>query len=77
MVTLLCRFTEQDETEEQKKTVLSRFPDTGELASYASGAMGWAVSSGLIRGKGELLAPEETATRAEAEALLMRWKASK
>lgn len=77
MVTLLCRFTEQDGAEEQKKTVLSRFPDTGELASYASGAMGWAVSSGLIRGKGELLAPGETATRAEAEALLMRWKASK
>lgn len=51
---------------------LSRFTDEGDISAWARQAMGWAVGSGLLSGKGEgRLDPSGPATRAEA-AVMMR-----
>ena len=53
---------------------LSGFADQGSVSAYAREAMNWAVSKGLLNGRdGNLLAPQGTATRAEAAAILMRY----
>jgi hypothetical protein len=51
---------------------LSAFADAGEIADYAEAALQWAVSAGLMSGRSPTrLAPQGTATRAEAAQLLM------
>ena len=50
------------------------FADAGEISSYATDAMRWAVATGLLRGReGGLLAPKGTASRAEAATIFMRY----
>lgn len=52
------------------------FGDSGRISGFAQDAMAWAVSSGLITGRpGNLLAPQDGATRAEVSAILMRFAA--
>lgn len=53
---------------------LSEFSDYGNISGYATDAMRWAVSEGLIVGVGEnMLAPQSTATRAQVATILMRF----
>jgi hypothetical protein len=53
---------------------LSDFADAEAVSDWASEAMAWAVGKGLIAGRTETtLAPEGTATRAEAATLLQRY----
>jgi hypothetical protein len=53
---------------------LSSFTDSGKTSAWALPAMKWAVASGLLQGRsGNALAPDGTATRAEAATLLMRF----
>ncbi|MCL2828644.1 MAG: S-layer homology domain-containing protein [Oscillospiraceae bacterium] len=51
-----------------------QFPDAGTIGPWAEAAMAWAVYTGLITGTGEgLVLPWETANRAEAAMILMRY----
>ena len=53
---------------------LDKFKDVDKITDYAKTAMGWAVDSGLVKGKsGNLLDPQGTATRAEIAAMLHRF----
>ena len=49
------------------------FTDADHVSGYALEAMRWAAENGIITGKtGGILAPQGSATRAEAAAMLMR-----
>ena len=52
-------------------------PDAGSVANWAYTAMSWAVGNGLISGMGSggvsYLAPQGSATRAQASAIIMRY----
>ena len=51
---------------------LSSFSDAGEISGWAFEAMAWAVSAGLIQGRGgDILAPGAEATRAEVTQIIM------
>ncbi|MPM08903.1 hypothetical protein SDC9_55219 [bioreactor metagenome] len=53
---------------------MTQFTDSAVISSWASGAVKWAVSAGLISGKGNgILDPTGTATRAEIATILMRF----
>ena len=53
---------------------LSGYTDVGNVSSWASDAMIWAVESGLINGMGGgILAPQGIATRAQVATILMRF----
>jgi hypothetical protein len=52
---------------------LSGFPDADNVSDWAEDAVIWAVSAGLIQGRGDALAPKGTATRAEVAAILQRF----
>ncbi len=58
-------------------TSLSQFPDAGSVANWAYAAMNWAVGNGLISGMASggvsYLAPQGSATRAQASAIIMRY----
>ncbi len=58
-------------------TSLGQFPDAGSVANWAYAAMNWAVGNGLISGieAGGVtyLAPQGSATRAQASAIIMRY----
>lgn len=50
------------------------FADISDVSGWAADAMAWAVSNGIIEGKGNgILDPKGQATRAEAAAMLMRF----
>jgi hypothetical protein len=55
---------------------LSSFPDANTVSAWASEALSWAVGSGIITGRSNIvgteLAPKGTATRAEVAAMIMR-----
>lgn len=58
------------------KAPLDRFTDGRQTSPYALETVQWAVAAGLLTGKGNgLLAPQATATRAEAAAILTRFAA--
>ncbi len=60
--------------EKNGSTDMSAFSDFNSVADYATGAMKWAVGSGLIQGKNEtILAPADSATRAEIATIFMRF----
>lgn len=52
---------------------LSGFTDAGDLSPWAQEAMKWAVGSGVMSGKGQILDPKGTATRAEIAAMLQNF----
>ena len=56
---------------------LNTFPDAGSVANWAYTAMSWAVGNGLISGIESYgvtyLAPQGSATRAQASAIIMRY----
>jgi hypothetical protein len=57
-----------------KSADISGYEDAGKVSGWALGSMQWAFAEGLIAGRTETtLAPEGTATRAEAAAMLMRF----
>ena len=55
---------------------LTGFTDAGQVASYATDAMKWAIGEGLISGTTETtLSPKAPATRAQVATILMRYTA--
>ncbi|MDR1194817.1 MAG: S8 family serine peptidase [Peptococcaceae bacterium] len=52
----------------------TKFPDAGDISSWAGDACRWAVGQGLLAGRnGGRLEPTASATRAEVAAILMRF----
>ncbi|MDR0889793.1 MAG: S-layer homology domain-containing protein [Oscillospiraceae bacterium] len=58
----------------QERADLSAYADARSVSPYAEDAMRWAVAVGLMNGRsGNVLAPSDTATRAEAAKLILRF----
>ena len=54
------------------------FADAASVSDYALAAMTWNIKNGFVQGRsGNMLAPRESATRAEAAALLHRFLEAK
>ena len=54
-------------------TNILSYADALEISEYAIPAMQWACGAGIIEGSGANLNPQDSATRAEAAAMLMRF----
>ena len=53
---------------------LSHYADLGQLSEWAQEAVAWANSEGIISGtSADTLAPKDSATRAQAAAMMMRF----
>ena len=53
---------------------LDGFEDAASISPWAAEAMAWAVGNGIIDGVSEgVLAPQDTATRAQVAAMLQRF----
>jgi hypothetical protein len=71
MVTMLWRYAGKPSA---SSTTLAKYTDAGQISSYAQEAMCWAVEIGLVQGRGDnKVNPKDTATRAEAATILMRY----
>ncbi|MDD6024791.1 MAG: S-layer homology domain-containing protein [Oscillospiraceae bacterium] len=72
LVTFLYRFAEAAEPQEFDST--AEFRDWESVSDYAKNAMCWAVSQGIVSGVTDTtLAPQNTATRAQLAAVLLRY----
>lgn len=52
------------------------FADYDSISDYALTAMAWAVNAGIIKGSGENLIPNGSATRAQVATIIMRYSQS-
>lgn len=74
MATILYRYSRYKGYDTTVSGSLSGFPDAAKTSSYAADAMGWAVGTGLIAGMDDgTLAPQGSATRAQAATIFMRY----
>ena len=53
-------------------TAINKFKDSGKVSNYAKNAMNWAVTNGIMSGKGDNLDPLGNATRAEVSSMMKR-----
>ncbi len=73
LATILYRFA-ASKGEDTEGSDISTFADADTVSSYAIDAISFAVARGIVTGKGEgILAPRDTATRAEVATMLMRY----
>lgn len=74
LATILYRYAQTVNCPTTGRKALTGFPDGSKTSSWASDAMSWAVSMGLISGKsGGLLDPGGNASRAEVATILERF----
>ena len=74
LATILYRYAEGMGYDVSASSDLSGFPDAGDIQSYATQALSWAVAEGLLQGfEDESLQPQATATRAQIATILMRF----
>ena len=74
LATILYRYAESMGYDVSAQADLSGFPDAGDIQSYATQALSWAVAEGLLQGfEDDSLRPGGTATRAQIAAVLMRF----
>ena len=72
--TMLWRYAKATGRETAVRGELSRFPDSGDVASWAREPMAWAVGETLIDGTGTgTLAPQTTACGSQAAQVLMKY----
>ena len=77
LATILYRYAESMGYDVSASVDLSGFPDAGDIQSYATQALSWAVAEGLLQGfEDDSLQPGGTATRAQIAAILMRFLAA-
>lgn len=70
------RFAKLQKQDVEVNSDLSKFMDRSEVDSYATDALKWAVSTGLIQGMDKQnLNPQGEATRAQIAAIMMRYEA--
>ena len=74
LATVLYRYAESMGYDVSAQADLSGFPDAGDIQSYATEALSWAVAEGLLQGfEDDSLRPGGTATRAQIATILMRF----
>ncbi|MDR0838847.1 MAG: S-layer homology domain-containing protein [Oscillospiraceae bacterium] len=73
IVTILYRYAVLKGKDTTARAELDKFPDAGDLSSWAEDAMSWAVAIGLIDGRDGALAAKDGTTRAEFATLIMRY----
>lgn len=74
MAAMLQRYAKYKGRNIENTADLSAYADASDVADWARGAMGWAVSVGLIAGTdNSMLMPDGPATRAQTAAVLMRY----
>lgn len=77
LVAILYRYCNSVGIDTGKRADLTVFPDSGKVSAYASDALAWAVSEGLVSGtkigNTTYLDPQGNATRAQVAAILMRF----
>ena len=74
MAAILYRYAAFQGRDVSGQASLDRFSDAGRVASYAAGAVRWAVDAGLITGTtSTTLSPSGSATRAQAATILSRF----
>ena len=80
LAVILHRFAEHLGRNTDTDASVAVFTDASAVSDYAKDALGWAYGVGLIQGtkdgKGLSLQPKGTATRAQAAAILMRYRLS-
>ncbi len=74
MAAMFQRYAQVKGRQAESAADLSAYAAVSEGATWARGAMGWAVATGLITGADGALAPGGAATRAQLAALLMRYR---
>ncbi|MBR2784042.1 MAG: S-layer homology domain-containing protein [Firmicutes bacterium] len=75
MAAIFYRYAGYKEYDVSKKADLSVFADAEKVSDWAADAMSWCNAVGLINGVGgNTLAPEDTSTRAQLAAILMRFE---
>ncbi len=74
MAAILYRYADYENRDVTKKADCSVFSDADQISDYAVDAMGWCNAEGLITGMGNgTLAPQGSAIRAQAAAILTRF----
>lgn len=74
MASMMMRYAQFNQYNTSKSADLSAFNDAGSISSWALESMKWANAAGLINGRtASTIAPQGTATRAEAATILMRF----
>lgn len=70
---ILFRYAQAFDLDTSARGDLSAFRDEDSIAPWARDAMSWAVATGIVRGSGELVSPESSASRAEVATMLQRF----
>lgn len=73
LAAILYRYAQYRKLDTDASAKLNSFTDAGSVSAYASEALGWAVSEGLINGASGKLMPKGDATRAQVAAILHRF----
>lgn len=73
LATILYRYAQYRKLDTDASAKLNSFTDADSVSAYASEALGWAVSEGLINGASGKLMPKGDATRAQVAAILHRF----
>lgn len=73
LATILLRYSRKQAMASSKRASLSGFADAGSVSAYAEEAMRWAVAEGILNGSDGKLLPQDSATRAQVAAVLVRF----
>ena len=73
LAAILYRYAQYKKLDTDAGATLDSFSDAGNVSGYASEALSWAVSEGLINGASGRLMPKGDATRAQVAAILHRF----
>ena len=73
LAAILYRYAQYKKLDTAASAKLNSFTDADSVSAYASEALGWAVSEGLINGASGTLMPKGDATRAQVAAILHRF----
>lgn len=73
LAAILFRYAQYRKLDTDASAKLNSFTDADSVSAYASEALGWAVSEGLINGASGKLMPKGDATRAQVAAILHRF----
>jgi len=74
LVTILYRYAKSKGVDVGGQTSLTGYSDAASVSGWAEDAMQWAVSAGVITGKGGgILDPKGNATRSEIATIMMRY----
>ena len=73
LAAILYRYAQYRKLDTDASAKLNSFTDADSVSAYASEALGWAVSEGLINGASGKLMPKGDATRAQVAAIIHRF----